>query len=160
MTPKGTPDPEYPTSSSRKGDRRDRKNLIDIWLKAKPVGLFIIHCRTLMFISPFALHNVSSFPPQKKKSHYVWHRKEFDEINVKTTDRLMGGYRYVYSLQMGKISQLEFKTLYGLCDIIQHSSMTGRPVEKPNIHNDPCQHIEKDNCEKDKLPIKVMKVIG
>ncbi|KAF3835222.1 hypothetical protein F7725_027780 [Dissostichus mawsoni] len=61
MTPKGTADPEYPTSNSRKGDRKDKRNLIDVWLKAKP----------------------------KKKSHYVWHRKEFDEINVKTTDRLM-----------------------------------------------------------------------
>lgn len=40
MTPKGTPDPEYPTSNSRKGDRKDKKNLIDVWLKAKPVGLF------------------------------------------------------------------------------------------------------------------------
>ncbi|KAG7253870.1 hypothetical protein CRUP_033939, partial [Coryphaenoides rupestris] len=32
----GTPDPEYPTSSSRKGDREDKKNLIEQWLKAKP----------------------------------------------------------------------------------------------------------------------------
>ncbi|CAK6968789.1 alkaline phosphatase%2C intestinal, tandem duplicate 1 isoform X1 [Scomber scombrus] len=62
MTPKGTPDPEYPTSNSRKGERKDKRNLIDVWLKAKP----------------------------NKKSNYVWHRKEFDEINVKTTDRLMG----------------------------------------------------------------------
>ncbi|XP_075340514.1 alkaline phosphatase, intestinal, tandem duplicate 1 [Odontesthes bonariensis] len=62
MTPKGTPDPEYPASNSRKGDRKDKRNLIDVWLKAKP----------------------------NKKSHYVWHKKEFDEINVKTTDRLMG----------------------------------------------------------------------
>ncbi|KAM9761912.1 alkaline phosphatase, intestinal, tandem duplicate 1 isoform 1-T1 [Menidia menidia] len=62
MTPKGTPDPEYPTSNSRKGDRKDKRNLIDVWLKAKP----------------------------SKKSYYVWHRKDFDEINVKTTDRLMG----------------------------------------------------------------------
>uniref|UniRef100_A0A8C5DU34 Alkaline phosphatase n=1 Tax=Gouania willdenowi TaxID=441366 RepID=A0A8C5DU34_GOUWI len=62
MTPKGTPDPEYPTSNSRKGDRKDRKNLIDVWLNAKP----------------------------NKKSQYVWHRKEFDEVNVKNTDRLMG----------------------------------------------------------------------
>lgn len=62
MTPKGTSDPEYPTSNSRKGDRKDRRNLIDVWLQAKP----------------------------NKKSHYVWHRKEFDEIDVKTTDRLMG----------------------------------------------------------------------
>ncbi|KAF7654125.1 hypothetical protein LDENG_00073890 [Lucifuga dentata] len=62
MTPKGTPDPEYPTSNSRKGDRKDRRNLIEVWLKAKP----------------------------NKTSHYVWHRKQFDEINVKTTERLMG----------------------------------------------------------------------
>lgn len=41
MTPKGTPDPEYPTSSSRKGERKDKKNLIDVWLKAKPVRLLI-----------------------------------------------------------------------------------------------------------------------
>uniref|UniRef100_A0A3Q0S3Q0 Alkaline phosphatase n=1 Tax=Amphilophus citrinellus TaxID=61819 RepID=A0A3Q0S3Q0_AMPCI len=39
MTPKGTPDPEYPTSNSRKGERKDKRNLIDVWLKAKPVGL-------------------------------------------------------------------------------------------------------------------------
>lgn len=37
MTPKGTPDPEYPTSNSRKGDRKDKRNLIDVWLQAKPV---------------------------------------------------------------------------------------------------------------------------
>ena len=37
MTPKGTPDPEYPTSNSRKGDRKDKKNLIDVWMRAKPV---------------------------------------------------------------------------------------------------------------------------
>lgn len=39
MTPKGTLDPEYPTSNSRKGDRKDKINLIDVWLKAKPVRL-------------------------------------------------------------------------------------------------------------------------
>ncbi|KAF7703144.1 hypothetical protein HF521_022151 [Silurus meridionalis] len=32
MTPKGTPDPEYPTSSSRKGNRLDKRNLIETWL--------------------------------------------------------------------------------------------------------------------------------
>ncbi|KAM8888135.1 alkaline phosphatase-like [Synchiropus picturatus] len=62
MTPKGTPDPEYPTSNSRKGDRKDKRNLIDVWLRAKP----------------------------NKKSSYVWHKKDFDAINVKNTDRLMG----------------------------------------------------------------------
>lgn len=47
MTPKGTPDPEYPTSNSRKGDRKDRRNLIDVWLKAKPVG-FIKHSCSIL----------------------------------------------------------------------------------------------------------------
>lgn len=37
MTPRGTLDPEYPTSNSRKGDRNDKRNLIDVWLKAEPV---------------------------------------------------------------------------------------------------------------------------
>lgn len=53
MTPKGSPDPEYPTSTTRKGSRKDKKNLIDAWLKAKPVGLFnfvlnycLIHLKT------------------------------------------------------------------------------------------------------------------
>uniref|UniRef100_A0AAV2KWI8 Alkaline phosphatase n=1 Tax=Knipowitschia caucasica TaxID=637954 RepID=A0AAV2KWI8_KNICA len=62
MTPKGTLDPEYPTSNSRKGDRKDKRNLIDVWLKAQP----------------------------NKRSQYVWHRKDFDEVDVKKTDRLMG----------------------------------------------------------------------
>ncbi|KAL1023318.1 hypothetical protein UPYG_G00039170 [Umbra pygmaea] len=62
MTPKGTPDPEYPAWSSRKGDRKDKRNLIDVWKKARP----------------------------DKHSQYVWHKRQFDEINVKRTDRLLG----------------------------------------------------------------------
>lgn len=49
MTPKGTLDPEYPTSNSRKGDRKDKINLIDVWLKAKPVRLII--CSLLLVTS-------------------------------------------------------------------------------------------------------------
>ncbi|MEQ2181043.1 hypothetical protein GOODEAATRI_007306 [Goodea atripinnis] len=53
MTPKGTPDPEYPTSSSRKGNRKDKKNLIDVWLNAKPVGLMSIRLiYYLLFYGP------------------------------------------------------------------------------------------------------------
>ncbi|KAL4630743.1 intestinal-type alkaline phosphatase-like isoform X1 [Arapaima gigas] len=62
MTPKGTPDPEYPTSSTRRGHRKDKKNLIDVWLKAR----------------------------QTKNAQYVWHREQFDAIDVKSTDCLMG----------------------------------------------------------------------
>lgn len=38
MTPAGTPDPEYPTNSGQSGIREDEKNLIDMWLEARPVG--------------------------------------------------------------------------------------------------------------------------
>lgn len=38
MTPMGTPDPEYPTYSTENGIRRDKKNLINLWLEARPVG--------------------------------------------------------------------------------------------------------------------------
>lgn len=88
MTPEGTPDPEYPTSSSRKGDRLDKRNLINVWLKAKPVGLSNIF--PMFFFLFFLSIYHFSFVFQKKKSHYVWNKKGFDEINVKTTDRLMG----------------------------------------------------------------------
>ncbi|KAG5851476.1 hypothetical protein ANANG_G00093840 [Anguilla anguilla] len=60
MTPKGTPDPEYPTSSSRRGDRKDKKNLIHQWLK------------------------------DRKDSQYVWHKEQFDSVDVNSTHRLMG----------------------------------------------------------------------
>lgn len=51
------------------------------------ISLYIVRCKiTGYFFLWFVFQN--------KKSHYVWHRREFDEINVKTTDRLMGGYRF------------------------------------------------------------------
>nr|XP_023675710.1 intestinal-type alkaline phosphatase 1-like isoform X2 [Paramormyrops kingsleyae] len=62
MTPKGTPDPEYPTSTSRQGDRKDKKDLIDVWLKAR----------------------------QSRNAQYVWHKEQFDAVDVKSTDSLMG----------------------------------------------------------------------
>ncbi|KAM6122152.1 intestinal-type alkaline phosphatase-like [Pterocles gutturalis] len=36
MTPVGTPDPEYPNSPTENGMREDGKNLIDMWLAARP----------------------------------------------------------------------------------------------------------------------------
>ncbi|KAJ8278798.1 hypothetical protein COCON_G00058640 [Conger conger] len=60
MTPKGTPDPEYPSSSSRRGDRKDKRNLIHQWLNGR------------------------------ENSQYVWHKEQFDAVDVNSTDRLMG----------------------------------------------------------------------
>ncbi|XP_076879969.1 alkaline phosphatase, intestinal, tandem duplicate 1 isoform X2 [Brachyhypopomus gauderio] len=62
MTPKGTPDPEYPSSSSRKGDRKDRRNLIDVWLNAR----------------------------KDRNAQYVWNKEQFNAVDVKTTDCLLG----------------------------------------------------------------------
>ncbi|XP_050950956.1 alkaline phosphatase, intestinal, tandem duplicate 1 isoform X1 [Labeo rohita] len=62
MTPKGTPDPEYPSSSSRKGDRKDKKNLIDVWLNAR----------------------------KGRNAQYVWNKEQLNAVNAKTTDCLMG----------------------------------------------------------------------
>ncbi|NWU51054.1 PPBI phosphatase, partial [Dromas ardeola] len=41
MTPKGTPDPEYPTHDSAKGLREDGNNLIDMWLKARTGARYV-----------------------------------------------------------------------------------------------------------------------
>ncbi|NXR63183.1 PPBI phosphatase, partial [Rhadina sibilatrix] len=41
MTPVGTPDPEYPTNSGQNGIREDGKNLINIWLEARPGARYV-----------------------------------------------------------------------------------------------------------------------
>ncbi|KAF5909838.1 intestinal-type alkaline phosphatase-like, partial [Clarias magur] len=61
MTPKGTPDPEYPSSSSRKGDREDDRNLIEAWLDER----------------------------KDRNAQYVWNKEQFNSVNVNTTDCLM-----------------------------------------------------------------------
>lgn len=35
MTPKGTPDPEYPTDKLAYGKREDKRNLVDEWISLK-----------------------------------------------------------------------------------------------------------------------------
>uniref|UniRef100_A0A4W4FR66 Alkaline phosphatase n=1 Tax=Electrophorus electricus TaxID=8005 RepID=A0A4W4FR66_ELEEL len=62
MTPKGTPDPEYPSSSSRKGDRKDKKNLIEVWLNAR----------------------------KDRNARYVWNKEQLNTVDVRTTDCLLG----------------------------------------------------------------------
>ncbi|NWU04312.1 PPBI phosphatase, partial [Urocynchramus pylzowi] len=41
MTPVGTPDPEYPADSRQNGIREDGKNLIDMWLEARPGARYV-----------------------------------------------------------------------------------------------------------------------
>ncbi|NXT62694.1 PPBI phosphatase, partial [Chaetops frenatus] len=41
MTPVGTPDPEYPTNSRQNGIREDGKNLINVWLEARPGARYV-----------------------------------------------------------------------------------------------------------------------
>ncbi|XP_046719093.1 alkaline phosphatase, tissue-nonspecific isozyme [Silurus meridionalis] len=61
MTPKGTPDPEYPTDRNSAGTREDERNLINQWINMK----------------------------EGKVARYVWNKTEFDAVDPKTTDYLM-----------------------------------------------------------------------
>ncbi|XP_053565034.1 LOW QUALITY PROTEIN: alkaline phosphatase-like [Bombina bombina] len=60
MNPKGTPDPEYPTSSSNQAVRKDGLNLIDMWLSTR------------------------------QNARYVWNKQDFDAVDEHNTDYLMG----------------------------------------------------------------------
>ncbi|NXS05582.1 PPBI phosphatase, partial [Oxylabes madagascariensis] len=75
MTPVGTPDPEYPTNSKQNGIREDGKNLIDMWLEARPVG---DASGTVLCPLPLAQSQAPTNPlgicPQGAR--YVWNRTE------------------------------------------------------------------------------------
>uniref|UniRef100_A0A8C5QDD1 Alkaline phosphatase n=1 Tax=Leptobrachium leishanense TaxID=445787 RepID=A0A8C5QDD1_9ANUR len=60
MTAKGSPDPEYPTSTSSQGVRKDGLNLTDIWLS------------------------------KRQNARYVWNKEDFDAVDASTTDYLIG----------------------------------------------------------------------
>ncbi|XP_063775369.1 alkaline phosphatase-like [Pseudophryne corroboree] len=60
MSPQGTPDPEYPTSASSQGLRKDGVNLTSTWLSARA------------------------------RSRYVWNKQQFDAVDDATTDYLIG----------------------------------------------------------------------
>ncbi|MGH0142577.1 UNVERIFIED_CONTAM: hypothetical protein FKN15_014844 [Acipenser sinensis] len=62
MTPRGTPDPEYPTDGSQNGTRKDGKDLIQAWLDAR----------------------------RSKGAKYVWNKEQLDAVDVKSTNYLMG----------------------------------------------------------------------
>ncbi|XP_056612059.1 alkaline phosphatase-like [Triplophysa dalaica] len=61
MTPKGFPDPEYPTDVSAQGQRKDQRHLIHEWLNMK----------------------------QEKVARYVWNKTDFDAVDPEKTDYLM-----------------------------------------------------------------------
>uniref|UniRef100_A0A671L0G8 Alkaline phosphatase n=1 Tax=Sinocyclocheilus anshuiensis TaxID=1608454 RepID=A0A671L0G8_9TELE len=61
MTPKGFPDPEYPTDLSAQGQRNDNRNLVNEWLSMK----------------------------EGKVARYVWNKTDFDAVDPEKTDYLM-----------------------------------------------------------------------
>ncbi|KAG2463285.1 PPBI1 phosphatase, partial [Polypterus senegalus] len=71
MTPQGTPDPEYPSSTSSKGLRKDNKNLISMWQEKH----------------------------KSKVAKYVWNKMELDAVDLRTTDYLMGNTAYLRLLE-------------------------------------------------------------
>ncbi|XP_043926613.1 intestinal-type alkaline phosphatase-like [Protopterus annectens] len=60
MFPAGTPDPEYPSESSKAATRKDNRTLVNDWLSSR------------------------------KKAVYVWKKADFDAVDESTTDYLMG----------------------------------------------------------------------
>ncbi|XP_018418848.1 PREDICTED: alkaline phosphatase-like [Nanorana parkeri] len=60
MSAKGTPDPEYPTSTSNQAVRKDGRNLTDIWLSTR------------------------------QRAQYVWNKDQFNAVDEANTDYLMG----------------------------------------------------------------------
>ncbi|KAJ7324668.1 hypothetical protein JRQ81_017688, partial [Phrynocephalus forsythii] len=60
MTPRRTPDPEYPDDRKHNGTRKDGLNLIEKWLSGK------------------------------EGAHYVWNKTALDAVNENTTNYLMG----------------------------------------------------------------------
>ncbi|XP_062408036.1 alkaline phosphatase, tissue-nonspecific isozyme [Sardina pilchardus] len=61
MSPKGTPDPEYPSDPKSEGQRLDNRTLINEWLSMK----------------------------KGKVARYVWNRTDFAAVDPETTDYLM-----------------------------------------------------------------------
>ncbi|XP_048836343.1 alkaline phosphatase, tissue-nonspecific isozyme [Brienomyrus brachyistius] len=61
MTPKGTPDPEYPADASAAGMRKDGRNLLSEWQQMKG----------------------------GKVARYVWNRTDFDAVDPSNTDYLL-----------------------------------------------------------------------
>uniref|UniRef100_A0ACB8FBB7 Uncharacterized protein n=1 Tax=Sphaerodactylus townsendi TaxID=933632 RepID=A0ACB8FBB7_9SAUR len=60
MTPRGTPDPEYPNDTSLEGTRKDNLNLIEMWLNSK------------------------------EGAHYVWNKTSLEAVDENSTDYLLG----------------------------------------------------------------------
>ncbi|KAG2463284.1 PPBI phosphatase, partial [Polypterus senegalus] len=81
MTPNGTKDPEYDKDSSQSGTRLDGRNLIEEWLKQRQVW-------ASSSLPKLSSHLVAEKCQQGAK--YVWNKSDFDKVDVKTTDYLMG----------------------------------------------------------------------
>uniref|UniRef100_A0A8D2INK2 Alkaline phosphatase n=1 Tax=Varanus komodoensis TaxID=61221 RepID=A0A8D2INK2_VARKO len=60
MTPRSTPDPEYPNDSKQNGERKDGLNLIEKWLQGK------------------------------KDARYVWNKAGLDAVDENSTSHLLG----------------------------------------------------------------------
>ncbi|KAF1438941.1 Intestinal-type alkaline phosphatase, partial [Spheniscus mendiculus] len=73
MTPMGTPDPEYPTYSTENGIRKDKKNLIDLWLEARPGARYVWNRTEMMAAAadPSVNYLMGLFEPVDMKYNLV-----------------------------------------------------------------------------------------
>ncbi|XP_005142354.3 intestinal-type alkaline phosphatase isoform X1 [Melopsittacus undulatus] len=73
MTPAGTPDPEYPANKTENGIRGDGKNLINMWLEARPGARYVWN-RTEMLAAasdPSVTYLMGLFEPMDMKYDLV-----------------------------------------------------------------------------------------
>ncbi|XP_063297789.1 intestinal-type alkaline phosphatase [Pelobates fuscus] len=67
MTPKGTPDPEYPTDAKQNGLRRDGRNLIEEWLKNHTGGQYVWNKEQMDNVLESTTHLMGLFEPGDMK---------------------------------------------------------------------------------------------
>lgn len=110
MFPTTVEDPEY---LNKTGVRKDGINLVDEWLKNKPVNSAFIKCAhqflvwtcIVIFITELFFLKKQTFStfvivPHLQNAKYVWNKADFDAINPATTDFLMGKNSEVHHLQL------------------------------------------------------------
>lgn len=106
MFPNTTQDPEYP---SHYGDRNDGENLVLKWLQTKKVSgrFYMVACQVWVWVQinptfPLAGNIFTVCPSSSQKcekfvfihclqnAKYVWKKDDFDAVNPKNTDFLIG----------------------------------------------------------------------
>ncbi|NXX37641.1 PPBI1 phosphatase, partial [Nicator chloris] len=87
MTPKKTPDPEYPEDPDQNGTREDGRDLIAEWLSAKQV---VCRAEEGMFLQAQGVCHWHWLCSRWQGARYVWDKKGLDAVEDDSVSHLMG----------------------------------------------------------------------